>query len=199
MRARAHALPTVVAAFVAVAAVGCASVPPPDAPLADVPDSWRLEGRLALSNGRDGGSGRLEWTHGAGADQMRFHGALGRGSWRLAADESGVSLTLADGRLFRAQNAEALVREELGWDIPVTELRDWVLGRPAAFGDRATRRDDSGRLEVLEQAGWTIRYEGYVEYEGRWMPRKITADRDENRVRLLVTDWAFADVSSAGE
>ena len=46
-------------------------------------DTWALEGRLAVSDARDGGTGFLSWRQQRGDSRMDFHGALGRGAFSL--------------------------------------------------------------------------------------------------------------------
>ena len=180
---------------VVMALAGCAATPTGVDARVAVPRSWSLEGRLALSNGRDGGSGQLIWNHEPAVEDLRFHGALGRGSWRLTAIPHHAVLALGDGRTFAAADVESLVAEHTGWVIPVDSLGHWVVGQPDPEVEAQQRRDAEGRLELLIQRGWTIQYEGYYAVDGRWLPRKITADRNGDRVRLLVKAW---DAGAAG-
>ena len=89
---------------------------------------WALHGRLALSNGRDGGSGQLTWRQGLQEAELRFIGALGRGSWRLQVTAEQAELETAESGLLRAPDVGSLVRDHLGWEIPVDSMRYWVVG-----------------------------------------------------------------------
>ncbi len=175
---------------------GCATVTPsPDwvagRPGAEDLDRWSLRARLALSNGGDGGSGQLEWSHSPDRSEMRFHGAFGRGSWRLTSETGGAALRLADGTVYTANDVESLVLAQTGWRIPVQALQFWVRGveSPLLAGN-AVIRDEQGRLQRLEQLGWTVVYDRYRQLDnGMVLPRKITATSQDSRIRLIVKSW----------
>ncbi len=148
-----------------------------------------MTGRLAVSNERDGGSGHFNWVNQAGGSRMDFHGALGRGAWRLLADASGAELELADGSVERAADIDQLIRDQLGWKIPADSLSWWVRGMvaPGAFQERVI--DGAGNLGSLLQHGWTIEYGRYKDFEGISLPVKVTARQAEWKVKLVIKKW----------
>jgi len=152
-------------------------------------DAWTLEGRLAVSDDQDGGSGFLNWQQIRGESQLNFHGALGRGAWRLQTDAAGAQLEFADGRIFRADSIDALVRGQIGWNVPVDKLSWWVRGlaAPGKPGQRVL--DEEGRLSLLNQHGWTIEYGRYAAVDGEAMPSKMTARQADRTVKLAVRKW----------
>lgn len=183
----------------------CSSLPPADGELAqrlplyndranrlEQVEAWSLEGRLAVSDDRDGGSGSFRWRNGTQSSRMDFHGALGRGAWRLEADDRGAELVLADGTTHRAASVDALVREQLGWTVPVERLDWWVRGL-AAPGDVQRRSlDPEGRLSALRQDGWDIEYDRYGAVGDVAMPFRMTARRQERTVKIAVKKWRLS-------
>jgi outer membrane lipoprotein LolB len=183
-------------------AAACTSLPPADGELAQrLPlyderadrlervETWSLEGRLAVSDDRDGGSGTFRWRNGAQSSRMDFHGALGRGAWRLEADDQGAELAFADGTTHRAPSVDALVREQLGWTVPVQRLDWWVRGL-AAPGDVQRRAlDAEGRLSALQQDGWDIEYDRYGDVGDVAMPFRMTARQQGRTVKIAVKKW----------
>jgi outer membrane lipoprotein LolB len=152
-------------------------------------DQWELEGRLALNDSRDGGSGHFSWQKQGEASSMGFRGTFGRGAWRLSADGDGAVLEFADGEIFRAPSVSQLVGQRLGWEIPVDALTWWVRGLTAP-GDWAGRElDELGQLMRLSQFGWVIECGKYTDKEGALLPLKLTARRDTYTVKLAIRDW----------
>ena len=94
---------------------------------------WALAGRVALSNGRDGGSGQLEWTQGGGRTHLLLSAPITRQSWMLDVDPRGGATLqgLPEGSL-GGDDAAQLVRDATGWDIPVAALGCWLRGVAAA-------------------------------------------------------------------
>jgi outer membrane lipoprotein LolB len=162
-------------------------------------NNWSLAGRLAVSDSEDGGSGNFKWKINDGASQMDFHGALGRGAWRLVADSRGAELELADGTVHRAGSVDMLVRQQVGWEIPVDSLSWWVRGlvAPGEYSERII--DDEGNLSELLQSGWTIEYGKYSAVEGKRLPVKLTARKADWKVKLAIRDWVLIEVNSPSE
>lgn len=159
-------------------------------------DSWALEGRLAISDDSDGGSGFLSWQQQPGVSRMDFHGALGRGAWRLLAGVNGAELEFADGRRYRADSIDELVRHQVGWQVPVEALAWWVRGL-AAPGDPQQRvLDEEGRLSLLQQDGWQIEFGRYGMFDGEAMPARMTARQRDRTVKLAIRKW---DLSGSHE
>lgn len=198
-RSSARLLP---ALFALLALSGCATV----APVSQSPEAvsplyaerlqrltdaggWRLEGRLAINDGKDGGSGRLQWEQRPGDSRMDFHGALGRGAWRLTADGSGAELVFADGTRYQAPNVGRLVDEQVGWKVPVDKLSWWVLGLAAPGPIESRQLAPDGTVSELSQAGWVVSYGGYLDVDGLLLPRKLTARQGERKVKLAVREW----------
>ena len=158
--------------------------------------AWVLTGRVALSNGKDGGSGQLEWTQGAGSARMLLSAPITRQNWILEVDARGAILQGVPNGPLRGSDAARLLREATGWDIPVAALGCWlraVAANPAVF--------DAARIEYgadllplrIEQDGWVIDYSGWKPdpFSRLPMPSRINAQRGENRVRLVVDRWGL--------
>lgn len=152
-------------------------------------EQWTLEGRLAVSDANDGGSGKLRWQEAADGRRMDFHGALGRGAWRLVSGSAGAELELADGSSFRAASVAELVRGQLGWNIPVEALSWWVLGLEAPGQPETRYLNDDGTLSSLGQQGWKIEYDRYRQVDGFTLPSKLTARQGEKTVKLAIRQW----------
>jgi outer membrane lipoprotein LolB len=153
---------------------------------------WSLEGRLAVSDDRDGGSGSFQWRNGAGGSRMDFHGALGRGAWRLEADERGAELVFADGTTHRAATVDALVREQLGWRVPIEALDWWVRGLAAPGAVQRKSLDLQGRMSDLQQNGWLIEYGRYGRVGDVSMPFRMTARQEDRTVKIAVKKWRLS-------
>ncbi len=168
--------------------------------LAAHPD-WRLEGRVALSNGSRGGSGRLEWEQHAGRYAMALSAPITRQGWRLSGDAGGAVLEGLEGGPRTGTDASRLLREATGWEIPVASLAAWVRGAradgrapadaaPPGTAPAALEFSADGRLSRLRQDGWTLDYADWrPQPAGIELPMRVTATRDDARVRLVVDAW----------
>lgn len=162
-------------------------------------EHWQMTGKLAISDGESGGSGRFQWNNDAEVIQMNFYGALGRGAWRLNSDSTGAVLEYADGQTYIAERVEELAESQLGWEIPVDALSWWVRGLAAPGEWEQRELDEEGRLKSLIQRGWVIEYGRYSDISGIAMPTKVTASRQKHKVRLAVRTWALAPADPSPE
>jgi len=161
-----------------------------EAALALMPD-WRLEGRVALTSGSRGGSGRLEWTQRGSGFEVVLSAPVTRQGWRLAGVPGDVVLEGLEGGPRRGPDAAALLREATGWEIPVVALSRWVRGARAGGGGARLEFSADGRLARLEQDGWTLDYADWrLQAGGIELPLRVTASRAPARVRLVVDAWS---------
>lgn len=159
----------------------------------DVP-AWAMSGRVALSNGKEGGSGRIEWSQGAGRTGVTLSAPMTRQSWILTADADGVVLEGIAGGPQHGDDVGQLLRQSTGWEIPVAALGCWLRGAPAdadAMGEPGTVFGIDQRLLRIEQGGWVIDYSHWQHdpASGVELPTRVNAEQATNRVRLVVDRW----------
>lgn len=135
---------------------GCAELG--RAPSADAGFSLELQGRVGLRYGDEGGNARITWRHSESTDDMLITSALGQGIARITREHGEFQLVTADGKEYRAADAETLTESVLGWRLPLAGLPDWVQGRPAAERPAQLERDDAGKVAAIEQDAWRIEY-----------------------------------------
>jgi outer membrane lipoprotein LolB len=163
-----------------------------EARLASAPN-WNLQGRVALSNGRNGGSGRIDWQQVGDHYEVALSAPVTRQSWRLGGDRAAARLEGLDGGPREGADAARLLREATGWEIPVTALSAWVRGaRADGIGTAKMQFGADGRLSRIEQGGWTIDYSDWVLQPGLGieLPNRLNAARDQAKVRLIVDAWS---------
>ncbi len=155
---------------------------------------YAFQGRVAVSKGRNGGSGRIDWVQQGSQYRVQLSAPVTRQSWTLQGDavQGGARLDgLGDGPR-AGDDARQLLLDATGWDIPVNELSDWTRGLVLrGSGESTVERDADGRPRRMQQAGWLIQYlDWYPAQEGRpALPRRIEASREDAKVRLLVDQW----------
>jgi outer membrane lipoprotein LolB len=155
---------------------------------------WQLSGRAALSNGREGGSGRIDWLQGSGSTQVTLSAPVTRQSWTLTAGPTGAALDGVPNGPLRGSDAGELLHQATGWRIPVGALGCWLRGAradAATHGEAVVAYGADLRPLRIQQAGWTVEFSDWVEAAagGQVLPGRIQAQRGEDRVRLLVDDW----------
>jgi len=159
---------------------------------------WSFQGRVAITKGRNGGSGRIDWAQQQRQYRIELSAPVTRQSWRLTGDSQrgGGRLEGLEGGPRAGEDAQQLLLEATGWEIPVNLLPDWVRGQVAvdAGAPEQVSYDAEGRPQALRQMGWEIQFqEWYPPSDGRpALPRRIEARNGDAKVRLLLDQWDFA-------
>lgn len=149
---------------------------------------WGLVGRLAVSAGGDGGSGSLEWRQHGAEYRVTVQAPVTGKTWVLLGDAHGAMLEGLHPQPVGDADAAALLRRELGWEVPIAQLGTWLRGM-RADGPSRLRFDADGLPLELVQGGWTIEYKDYDRQLAPPLPRKVFARRGDYRVRLSVQRW----------
>lgn len=176
---------------------GCAQLPgfetqalPQALSLSPLLSTFRLEGRVSVRAGEESFSGGLTWRREEAGEELLLSTPLGQGVAELRGDREGMTLVDAKGRAHRAADADSLVRQALGLELPLRGLVWWVVGHPRPDAPYRAEADAAGRLVVLEQDDWHIDFSRYEARDGRVLPGKLVARRGEDlEVRLVVDAW----------
>lgn len=154
--------------------------------------AFSLSGRVAVKLDERGYTASLRWRHSATRDSLRLLSPIGSVVAAIEADSNGATLTTGDKRVYRSSDAQALTRDVLGWDLPLSGLRYWVTGRadPAA-PVQAEDRDDRQRLKSLMQNDWRI---AYAEYFGdSALPARLGLVYERLNLRLIIERWELPE------
>lgn len=154
-------------------------------------ESWKARGRFAARLPDDSVSASMSWEQEPQSFDLRLSGPFGAGSMRIDGTPGAVRLRTSDGRTVLARTPEELVSRELGWQLPVSVLRYWILGRPAPdIETEQLQLDDEGHVQRMFQAGWDVQYKGYSEVEGGALPSRVEVRGPSVELTLLLTTWS---------
>jgi outer membrane lipoprotein LolB len=155
-------------------------------------DHWVLQGRLGVSDGKQGGSGSFSWTQAGDHYEFVMRGpAISGANFRLSGGPDGASLEGLKGGSVQGSDAEALMRKALGWDVPLRDLRAWVLGLRADSGPAEVSFGTNRLPAQLQQDGWTVDYPEWDEGRQPPLPKKVFAANPPYKVRLSIDSWSF--------
>ena len=154
-------------------------------------DRWTLSGRLGVSSDRDGGSGSFRWVQDGERYEFELRGPLASKNFRLSGGPDGALLEGLDGGPVRGPDAEALMRRALGWDVPLRDLRAWVLGLRADTGQAELSFGTNRLPSLLRQDGWVVDYRQWDTNRQPPLPTKVFAQRPPYKVKLSIDTWQF--------
>src|SRR5688572_22139015 len=156
---------------------------------------WSLSGRIAVSNGKHGGSGRIDWQQTQGRYAISLSAPVTRQSCRLSGDAAGARLEGVEGGTRESADVESMLQTTTGWDIPVRALSDWVRGIGAAWAEYGPAKVAYGAGNLpsrVQQAGWLVECQEWQPASaGPVMAARLVATRGQAKVRLIVDQWSL--------
>lgn len=153
-------------------------------------EHWRAEGRAAIRAQGSGGQVAFDWQRDPGQQLLHIRTPLGQNAMQLTQNAQGVVLIDHEGRIYQGSDGEAMLREALGWSVPVDAMHAWLLGLPAS-GDDAYSLDELGRLKSMHSNGWRIDYQRYTVIDGIPLPSRLELTHAELNLRLVVDRWSL--------
>jgi outer membrane lipoprotein LolB len=148
-------------------------------------NSWRLDGRAAVAYQGQGWQATLNWRQLDDSSEIHLAGPFGVGALVLKQTAAGLSLNgdpPSDAVL-------AQLQARLGFELPIDDLRFWLLGVPEPGAEFALTRNAQDRALTLTQGGWSIEYDRYMAVGGDVLPAHLVLSREAVRVRIAVDHW----------
>ncbi len=151
---------------------------------------WMAKGRIALAAQGEGGSGSFVWQQRSERTELTVRGPLGAGGLALVTDGESIELADGAGQPLDGEAARAELERRLGVELPLAELRYWMLGVPApeSAGSGPVQMS-AGSVPGFVQGGWVVSYEELKSQAGWNLPARLTATTSGARVRIVVDDW----------
>ncbi|MFT6914079.1 MAG: outer membrane lipoprotein LolB [Motiliproteus sp.] len=152
---------------------------------------WQVLGKIRIQSADDDSSANLNWWQRQDHYRIYIAGPLGQGAVNIEGSESdGITLDISGEGRYQADSPERLLYQQLGWEVPISQMPYWIKGLPAPQGDYSTRLDTLNRAQQLQQSGWTIDYLDYHNDLRPQLPRKIRLQRgDSLRLTLILKQW----------
>jgi outer membrane lipoprotein LolB len=190
---------------VLLALAGCQTRPPVTTvigPGADAPwpeqeaalkkvTGYTLNGRVAVAANGQGFSGSLHYQQRAQRSEMSLDGPMGIGGMRVRVDGDDINISTSRGEKLDGIAARAELEQRLGFELPLAELRWWLLGlaAPRAGETGAGDATHPEPVNVFDQDGWHVLVNSRAPALGFSLPQKLTIEREGARLKLLVEQW----------
>ncbi|MDD4928838.1 MAG: lipoprotein insertase outer membrane protein LolB [Gallionella sp.] len=168
---------------------GCASQPVSLRPVQLDAAPFAMNGRISVRHDGARDSAGLRWVHQAHTDEILLLTPLGQTAARIYRDAEQAVLDEGE-RHYQDKDVESLMMQVLGWRLQLDALHHWVLGGAAGEG-ALTERDDKGRITVLRQDGWEVRYVKYADESADSLPVRLQLSRENLQLILLIDEWEW--------
>lgn len=152
-------------------------------------NSWTAKGSVGISYQGKTDIGTFVWRQDGLAYDFRTYGPLNAASVRIEGSPGYATLWKNVNTPRSAPSPEALMRQELGWFLPLSNLRFWSRGLAAPGIAARTTHDEYGHLKVLQQQGWLVNYQRYQAVGNLDLPRNVVMTNGNLRVKIVFKQW----------
>lgn len=151
--------------------------------------SWQIIGRIAVKTADDAWTATLNWQQQGDEYRIRILAAF-HGVYEIKQSAGRFSITTPENERVEAGNAESLMREHLGWILPVGAMKHWIRGLPDQGLPISGRRlSPTAELLGLEQQGWNVALSLYKPYKKYRFPGKLILTNDNAKITILANEW----------
>ncbi|MFY7698027.1 MAG: lipoprotein insertase outer membrane protein LolB [Legionella sp.] len=151
--------------------------------------SWTISGAIAVKNVHKGWSAAINWQQqGLNQYSIHFMGPLGGGAVSIVNDGHTVNYQDANKHM-SSENAQQLLREQTGINLPIQKFFYWMKGQPAPGNIESIERDQSNHLVSLQQEGYQVHYFNYTTVNNIDLPGKIQLDGHGITIKLVIKHW----------
>jgi outer membrane lipoprotein LolB len=165
------------------------------APLSDAKQSlyalktWRMEGRIGVQTAEDAWQANLFWDHEPTQDRLRLSGPLSQGMISIVLQKDLIYVNEGDGVTQLSRDPDALLRERLGFAVPLSSLRYWILGVPDSERVYTPVYGSDGALSGFQQAGWAVRMDRFMNVENHVVPQKMQVQGSGVKLKIIADTW----------
>ena len=152
-------------------------------------DSWRMEGRIGVQTAGDAWQANLFWDHDTAQDRLRLSGPLSQGMVSIVVQKDLIYINEGKGRTELSRRPDALLRDRLGFSVPLSSLRYWILGLPDPQLGYTPLLGDGGSPAGFLQSGWTIRLDRFTTAGTRVVPQKMSVQGSGVKLKILADTW----------
>jgi len=111
---------------------------------------------------------------------------------KLTRNNNVVTLLADDGKTYRDNDEERLLKSQTNLSVPLKGMQYWVRGvaLPESKVDHLIL-DNIGRPKEIQQSGWKITYTSYFGNDSNALPKKMNLLRgtEEITIKLVAKNW----------
>lgn len=157
--------------------------------------NWDIAGAFSLREPKQTVIANYEWQQTNKNYVIQIHSSLNVYSVAITGDENNVVLWRSRTEHYSAPTPEILLQQQLGWQLPISNLYYWIRGLPAP-GRYHTQLDAYGHISNLTQQGWKIEFQRYTTVNNIDVPEMLQLTRQNLAVKIVVKTWGMSTQSN---
>lgn len=152
-------------------------------------NSWDMYAALGVRFANKNTMAHFYWLQAGNDFTINIFTPLNIGGVKITGNKKQVILWRSATDKITAKTPGQLMHQELGWSLPLFNMKYWVLGLAAPHIPYHAKYDSYNHLNYLQQQGWKIEYADFRSINGIDLPRKIWLENPRLQVKLVVEKW----------
>jgi outer membrane lipoprotein LolB len=152
---------------------------------------WKMAGVLSVTYNHKRDTARFQWIQKQDSYTINIFAPLNISSIRIVGNNNGVELWRTSRKCMKAKTPEQLTLNQFGWQLPISNIRYWVLSLPIPHTKvDVANFDQYGHLTNLNQCGWQINYSEF-EFNAKKnveLPKVIELTDKEIAIKIKITN-----------
>ena len=153
--------------------------------------TWEFTGRIGVRDDKEAHSSRIRWRQSGSEYVINLWGTLNAGATEITGSPGLVTLQQDGKAALLAATPEQLVEEQLGYELPVSQLSYWIKGIPAPGSTGLPSFNAENHLIAMQQDGWTVQYNAYTNYDTESLPTSIRIEKPPLRLDFVRLSWTL--------
>ncbi|ENM5760529.1 lipoprotein insertase outer membrane protein LolB [Vibrio mimicus] len=159
--------------------------------------AYQLTGKLGYIAPDQRQSFNFQWQKSPQQLSLRLSNFLGQTVLNLRVDEQGAQVDTYDDQIYRDQDAQSLIRNLTGLDIPIEQLEDWILGLPtqATHYELNEQNTLANLTKLASTAEWQVEYQRYqaIDWQNKVvpLPDKLKLQQNKTSIQLVISQWTL--------
>ncbi|MGF1726238.1 lipoprotein insertase outer membrane protein LolB [Photobacterium nomapromontoriensis] len=155
-------------------------------------EKYQAKGKMGYKGSQRFGA-NLFWQTSPNQDHLLLTNFLGGTLLKLNASPTRVTLINNEGQTFQGTDAAKLVQQLTGIDLPVDQMRDWLIGLPTAAD--TYQLNNEGRVGYLAKQIndklWQLDYNEYDYSVSPALPKRMVLSTTGINITLIINNWSI--------
>lgn len=140
---------------------------------------WTIEGRIAINDPQQNITASFKWQQQQENFNVRFYSAFSSDSVTIAGNQTQFKVVASSGDDVQLEK-----------NLPLPQLSAWLKGMVATMTTATkTTYDRYNQLQTLQQDGWLIEYQNYLDLSPVSLPEKLTITDGQIKAKILIKNW----------
>jgi len=159
---------------------------------------WSLTGKIAVITAQKRHSLNIHWQQKGENYHIILTTFLGSTVLDVQKTQLGTQVTDDKGKIYFGSDAQQLISQLSGMDLPVDVLQQWIKGNPT---EAYYQLDEKNQLLSLQgqdddNANWSIEYKNYKTIEQINLPHQLQLKGDDLRLKFAIQKWEIDSLTS---